>query len=160
MTQVKEYLELEDPELDAGTSDRLEMKVQFARETSTTILRSGPIIKIQITMPAGKQQHCNHAWGGCYCLPGQQGGQVWHQVCRPVTIKLISNALHMTHTLFLPLFETGKMHAMPNMSGIVAWLCREFRCVSGVILLVLNFAHHRHRILGEQGDLGAHDWWN
>ena len=43
-----------------------------------------------------------------------------------------------------------KIHVMPNMSGVVARLRREFRRASGVISLAPNSAHHGRRILGAQ----------
>ena len=53
-----------------------------------------------------------------------------------------------------------KVHVMPNMSGVVAWLRREFRGASGVIWHALNSAHQRHGILGAQGNLSTRDWRN
>ena len=49
-----------------------------------------------------------------------------------------------------------KIHVMPNMSGTVASLHREFQAVSGVIWLVLNSAHPGSGIHGAQGNLGTH----
>ena len=42
----------------------------------------------------------------------------------------------------------GKIHIMPNMSGIVSWLCQEFRGASGVIWPTPNSAHQGRGILG------------
>ena len=55
--EVKEYLEREDPELDARTKQqRLKREVQFARESSTTLPRCDPVFKIQITLPNKKRR--------------------------------------------------------------------------------------------------------
>ena len=52
------------------------------------------------------------------------------------------------------------IHVLPNMSGVVAWLRREFRGASGVIRLAPNSVHQSHGILGAQENLGACGWWH
>ena len=54
-----------------------------------------------------------------------------------------------------PTPDRKKIHAMPNMSGVVARLCREFQRASGVISLAPNSAHHDHRFLRASRSLGA-----
>ena len=53
--QVKEYLEKKDIGV-KSKKERMKKEVQFARESSTTLPKTDPIFKIQVTLPSKKRR--------------------------------------------------------------------------------------------------------
>ena len=56
--QVKEYLEKQDID-EKSKKDRMKKEIQFARESSTTLPKTDPLFKIQITLPSKKRRDKN-----------------------------------------------------------------------------------------------------
>ena len=56
--QVKEYLEKQDID-EKSKKDRMKKEIQFARESSTTLPKTDPLFKIQITVPSKKRRDKN-----------------------------------------------------------------------------------------------------